>query len=97
MRESDVPGRQAAAFEAIEGARNADLLLLCDHASNAVPPGWGTLGLSQEQLADMASMDRTYVGGIERGERNPSLKNLARLASALQLSLSKLLEGVPND
>ncbi len=55
------------------------------------------LGLSQEQLADMASMDRTYVGGIERGERNPSLKNLARLASALQLSLSKLLEGVPND
>jgi transcriptional regulator with XRE-family HTH domain len=40
-------------------------------------------GLSQEELADRAGLDRTYVGGIERGERNVAVVNIVRLARAL--------------
>jgi transcriptional regulator with XRE-family HTH domain len=47
-------------------------------------------GLSQEELAFRASMHRTYLGGIERGERNPSLKNISAIAEALDVSLSEL-------
>ena len=46
--------------------------------------------VSQEQLAFKASMHRTYLGGIERGERNPSLKNIAAIADALGITLSEL-------
>jgi transcriptional regulator with XRE-family HTH domain len=51
-------------------------------------------GISQEALAAEADIHRTYLGGIERGLRNPALKNIARLARALNVSLSKLFEGV---
>ncbi|KKD39925.1 helix-turn-helix domain-containing protein [Limnoraphis robusta] len=51
-------------------------------------------GLSQEQLAEKADLHRTYVGAIERGERNVSLDNIVALAHALGVSASKLLEGV---
>ncbi|MFN8476064.1 MAG: helix-turn-helix transcriptional regulator [Anaerolineae bacterium] len=51
-------------------------------------------GLSQEELASLAGLHRTYVGGIERGEQNVSLLNILRLAVALQVSPSKLFEGV---
>lgn len=51
-------------------------------------------GLSQEELAAQAELDRTYMGGIERGERNLGLLNAARVARALGISLSKLCEGV---
>jgi transcriptional regulator with XRE-family HTH domain len=50
--------------------------------------------LSQEALADLCDLDRTYIGGIERGERNPSLRNMARLARSLNVSLTKLMQGV---
>jgi len=43
--------------------------------------------LSQEDLAERAGMDRTYVSGIERGTRNPTLKVLHRLAKALGVEL----------
>ena len=46
--------------------------------------------LSQEQLAFKSGMHRTYLGGIERGERNPSLKNIAAIAKALGVTLAQL-------
>jgi transcriptional regulator with XRE-family HTH domain len=48
-------------------------------------------GLTQEQLAFEAEIDLTYMGGIERGERNPSLLVMARIAAALSVPLTKLL------
>ncbi|HUG89784.1 MAG TPA: helix-turn-helix transcriptional regulator [Planctomycetaceae bacterium] len=47
-------------------------------------------GLSQEALADRARIHRTYIGGIERGERNVSLKNICRIAKALQVPVADL-------
>lgn len=44
-------------------------------------------GISQEELAARAELDRTYVSGIERGRRNPSVKSLQRVACALEVSL----------
>jgi len=46
--------------------------------------------LSQEELAYKAGVHRTYLGGIERGERNPSLRNIAAIAEALDVTLSEL-------
>jgi transcriptional regulator with XRE-family HTH domain len=51
--------------------------------------------LSQEELGLRADLDRNYVGGIERGERNPTLVNICRLAGALGVEVTALLEGVP--
>ncbi len=48
-------------------------------------------GLSQEELADIAGLHRTYVGSVERGERNISIDNMERLASALQIDIQDLL------
>jgi transcriptional regulator with XRE-family HTH domain len=48
-------------------------------------------GLTQEQLAFDAEIDLTYVGGIERGKRNPSLLVMARIAEALSVPLTKLI------
>jgi transcriptional regulator with XRE-family HTH domain len=48
-------------------------------------------GLTQEELAFEAEIDLTYMGGIERGKRNPSLLVMGRIADALSVSLTKLL------
>jgi len=45
---------------------------------------------SQEKLAEAAAMHRTYLAGIERGLRNPSLENLVKLANALDITLAEL-------
>ena len=47
--------------------------------------------LTQVDLAYKGHFDRNYIGMLERGERNPSLKNLKRIADALEISLSELL------
>ena len=46
--------------------------------------------LSQEELAFKAGLHRTYLGGIERGERNPALKNIAAIAEALGVAIQEL-------
>ena len=48
-------------------------------------------GMTQEQLAFESEIDLTYLGGIERGKRNPSLLVMARIAEVLTIPLSKLL------
>jgi transcriptional regulator with XRE-family HTH domain len=52
------------------------------------------LGVSQEELADRAGMHRTYLGGVERGERNLGLLNVVRIAKALGLPASTLLADI---
>jgi transcriptional regulator with XRE-family HTH domain len=49
------------------------------------------LGFSQEAFADEVGIDRSYMGGIERGEHNLALMNLLKISKALKLPLSQLL------
>jgi transcriptional regulator with XRE-family HTH domain len=52
-------------------------------------------GLSQEELADLAGLHRTYVGSVERSERNVSIDNMERLANALAVDITELLRKEP--
>jgi len=52
------------------------------------------LEVSQETFADMCGLDRTYLGGIERGERNVALVNIERIAKTLRLTIAELFRGV---
>lgn len=56
---------------------------LADHFGQAVRRHRELLRLSQEELANRANIDRTYISGVERGIRNPSLLVMQRIATAL--------------
>lgn len=68
--------------------RNDDKLASFGHAVRALRQA---KSISQEDLAAMAGLHRTYIGGVERGERNPGLKNIFRIARALGCQPSELI------
>ncbi len=51
-------------------------------------------GYSQDELAEKADLDRTYLSGIERGVRNPGIKAVLKLARGLRIGLDELCKGV---
>lgn len=51
-------------------------------------------GLSQEAFAERARLHRTYIGSVERGERNLSISSINKIANALGISLESLFEGI---
>ena len=51
-------------------------------------------GFSQEGFAAECGLDRTYMGGVERGERNLALRNIERIARTLNMPISKLTAGL---
>lgn len=53
------------------------------------------VGLTQEKLADDAGLDRSYIGGIERGERNITFSVLCQLANALHVDIAYFTAGLP--
>ena len=55
------------------------------------------LGLSQEDVAERASLHRTYASGLESGRRNPTFVVLLRVARALEVPASKLIAGISID
>ena len=54
----------------------------------------GSLNLSQEQLSKICGLDRTYIGGVERGKRNIRLVNIKKIADALNISITELFYGL---
>ena len=67
---------------------------ICKKFGNRVREMRIAQGLSQEALAQKSGLHRTYIGGIERGERNISLINIEKIASALNLSIVDIIEGI---
>ncbi|MGK7923524.1 MAG: helix-turn-helix domain-containing protein [Trichodesmium sp.] len=55
------------------------------------------LGISQEELGFRANLDRTYISGIERGVRNPSLTALVSLAAGMGISVSELIDNLETE
>jgi len=52
-------------------------------------------GLSQEELAEKAGLHRTYIGMIERGEKNITLSNISKIARALEIPINELFKNLP--
>lgn len=55
------------------------------------------VGLTQEKLADDAGLDRSYIGSIERGERNITFSVLCQLANALHVDIAQFTSGLPGN
>ena len=53
-----------------------------------------TKGLSQEKLAELSGCHPTYIGQLERGEKNATIESIEKISSALNVSLSKLFENI---
>ncbi len=51
-------------------------------------------GLTQEELADVIDVHRTYIGFVEQGKRNPTIANVRKMAKALKVDLSDLFRGL---
>ena len=66
---------------------------ICDILAANVRHFRGIKGISQEELAHRTDLDRTYISGIERGVRNPTIKVLERLAIALDVDICRLISG----
>lgn len=75
----------------MENAQNRKVLVAF---GNKIKKVRQSKGFSQETLAEKAGLHRTYIGTVERGERNPALVNLVRIADALSVDLSTLTEGL---
>ncbi len=60
---------------------------------NAIREARKAKGWSQEELAFQAGLDRTYIGSVERGERNIAALNLVKIAAVLEVGVGELLEG----
>jgi transcriptional regulator with XRE-family HTH domain len=74
-------------------AKNSDLIAL----GKRIRAARQELSWSQEDLADKAEIDRSYIGGVERGERNVSFTTLCRIARALESDVACLAKGIPHD
>lgn len=72
---------------------NVDSKLLRTVLARSIRLRRAALGISQEALADLCGLHRTYVGAVERAERNVSIDNIQKLAAALEVSASALLSG----
>lgn len=72
---------------------NVDSKLLRTVLARSIRLRRAALGISQEALADLCGLHRTYVGAVERAERNVSIDNIQKLASALEVSAPALLSG----
>ena len=67
---------------------------ICKRFGNKVRDLRTAQGMSQEVLAQKSGLHRTYIGGIERGERNISLINIEKIAKALKLSITDIVDGI---
>lgn len=78
-------------LDGVRRARDEELVVRLRHLGARVRAERLRLGLSQEELALASGLHRTYIGSVERGERNLSLGNAYSLADALSLELCELV------
>ena len=70
---------------------------IAKHIGNRIRNYRMQLGYSQERLAEISGCHPTYIGQVERGEKNPTLESIEKIASALKVSMSKLFENLNVD